>query len=205
MPDELQQCETAPRANPFSARRVRPGATPFIFPPGENVELLLRRLDENGWRGEIVGPHGAGKSTLLAELLPALQRAGRKPLAIELHDRQRRLPLDLKGQFRRAPFDLVIVDGFEQLSRWSRLRLKLLCRRRGWGLLAAVHRSVGLPLLYRVAATSESAAKLVARLTEGCERTPSEEELKACFSRHRGNLRETLFELYDWFEGNRPE
>lgn len=173
---------------------------PYVFPAGEDADRLVRRLGENGWRGEIVGPHGAGKSALLAALVTAILRAGRKPLVVELHDGQSRLPLDLAGQCRKAPFDLLIVDGFEQLGRWRRFRLKGLCRRRGWGLLAAVHASVGLPAIHRVVPTAELAAEIVERLMAG--RTPRIEaaEVAECFTRHGGDLREMLLELYDWFE-----
>ena len=64
-------------SNPFSTRRVRPGAIAYCFPEGVDVETLLARLHENGWRGEIVGPHGSGKSALLATLMPAIEQRAR--------------------------------------------------------------------------------------------------------------------------------
>ncbi len=196
--------ETLPSSNPFCTRCVRPGALPYIFPPGDDAGAMVRRLGENGWRGEIAGPHGAGKSALLAALVPALRQDGRKTLLLELHDGRRRLPLDLDKQCRNEPFDLLIVDGFEQLSRWRRFRLKRQCRRRGWGLLAAVHASVGLPLLYRVEATPELAAEIVDGLL-ACQTPPfGAAELADCFARHRGNLRKMLFDLYDLYERRRP-
>jgi hypothetical protein len=81
-----------PGENPFCTRRIRPGALPFLFSPGIDLETLLVRLQTNGNRGEIVGPHGSGKSTLLAAMIPALQAAGWQTQLIELHDGQRRLP-----------------------------------------------------------------------------------------------------------------
>ena len=62
-----------------------------------------RVCGENGWWGEILGPHGAGKSALLATLIPAVERAGRRPVLVELHDGQRRLPLDLSCGRRLSP------------------------------------------------------------------------------------------------------
>ena len=120
--------------NPFCTRRVRPGAIPFLFPAGEDAETLVGRLRQNGWWGEIVGAHGTGKSALLATLIPRIELAGRQPLLVELHDGQRRLPLDLDRDSRLRPPTLLVVDGYEQLSRWRRWLLKRLCRRRGWGL-----------------------------------------------------------------------
>jgi hypothetical protein len=67
--------ETLDLDNPFSTRRLRPGAGPFHFGPGQSAERLLRRLEVLGWRAEIVGPHGSGKSALVEVLVEALTRS----------------------------------------------------------------------------------------------------------------------------------
>jgi hypothetical protein len=207
---------------------------PFLFSQGQDPEALTERLRLNGWRGEITGGHGSGKSALLAALMPAIERAGRQPLLVELHDAQRRLPIGLKHcdkrdspifvDHRRPPLrggartvpakigtvprlrpnTILIVDGYEQLSFWSRLWLKLRCRRRGWGLLVTAHASVGLPPLYQTASSLDLAKRIVGQLMAGQAPPFSNEELADCLARHRGNLRETLFDLYDLFERRRP-
>jgi hypothetical protein len=190
--------------NPFCTRRIRPGALPFLFPPGQNAETLVGRLRECAWQGEILGPHGTGKSALLASLIPALEHAGQRTLLVELHDRQRRLPLDPDRRRRLQPFTMLLVDGYEQLSRYRRWRLRRLCRRRGWGLLVTAHASVGLPELFRTAPTPELAGEIVRRLLAGQACPFSTDELAACFARQRGDLREMLFDLYDLYERRRP-
>ena len=135
-------------SNPFASRWVQPGALPYLFPAGESMQMLLERLQINNWWGQIVGPHGSGKSTLLASLLPEMERFGRKPRLVALHDGQRRLPSAMMqwiGQERKGQNQILIIDGYEQLSYWSRFRLKHHCRRLGMGLLATSHHSVGLP------------------------------------------------------------
>ena len=181
--------------NPFNSSRIRPGAMPFLFPPNQNAETLVELLERNHWWGEIVGPHGSGKSSLLASLIPMIKRAGRPVVLVELHDGQRRLPMRFDARLQSHA--VVIVDGYEQLSRWNRFWLKRRCRRRNLGLLATSHVSVGLPEIYRTAVTPESAGRVVNLLLDG--RTPpfGEAELSDCLSRHAGNLREALFELYD--------
>ena len=190
--------------NPFCTRRVRPGAIPYQFPAGQTAESLVGQLRDAGWRGQIVGAHGSGKSALLAALIPAIEQAGRSTLLIELHDGQRRLPIDLGRDPRLAPPLVVIVDGYEQLSRWSRFQLNRCCRRRGLGLLATSHGPVGLPDLARTLASPGLAEQIVGELLRGRQWPLTATELRNCYRRHGGDLRELLFELYDLYEKRRP-
>lgn len=190
--------------NPFCTRRIRPGAIPFIFPPGQNAETLVDRLRQAGWWGEIVGPHGSGKSTLLAALTAAIERAGRQTVLVALHDGQRRLPLELRSDPRLQTPVVLVVDGYEQLSLWSRLVLKRFCRRHGAGLLVTAHQSVGLPMLCQTVASLSLARQIVAALMGGREPPFTPEEVSQCLSRRGGDLRETLFDLYDLYERRRP-
>jgi hypothetical protein len=103
--------------NPFCSRRIRPGAVSFLFPPHQNAETLVELLKRNHWRGEIIGPHGSGKSSLLASLIPVIERAGQPVVLVELHDGQRQLPIRLDADARLQSHAVLIVDGYEQLSR----------------------------------------------------------------------------------------
>ena len=123
---------------------------------------------------------------------PSLEAAGRKVLLIELHDGQRTLPAEVERLRFDAAMQLVI-DGYEQLSRWQRLRIKRRCRLAGCGLLVTAHVSVGLPDLYRTQADLETAHRIVQALL-GDDRTAIRpDEIERCFHEHRGNLREMLF------------
>lgn len=189
--------------NPFCTRRVRPGALTFCFPPDQTAARLVERLRENGWWGQVVGPHGSGKSALVATLRTALQQAGRRPLLMELHDGQRGLPIDLKRACLRRDATVLIVDGYEQLGPWSRLLLKRRCRRLGIGLLATAHASVGLPELLRTTTTSELGQRIVDQLQRGYPPHVTREDVAEQFARHGGDLREMLFGLYDLYERRR--
>jgi energy-coupling factor transporter ATP-binding protein EcfA2 len=186
--------------NPFSTCHIRPGAIPFFFPPGQSAEQLVESLRVENWWGEIVGPHGSGKSTLLCALIPALRNAGRDPLLIELHDGQRRLPVDLRRTDGLTENTVVIVDGYEQLSLWSRARLKRFCRRRGLGLVVTSHQPAGMPLLFQTAPSVTLTEELVRFLLHGQPALVDSSDLAQRFDRHRGDLREVLFELYDLYE-----
>ena len=192
--------------NPFASRRVRPGAIPFQFPDGLDAAALVERLAQLGWRGAIVGAHGTGKLTLLATLMPELERAGRDVRSIALHDGQRRLPQEFIAAFPADQNGLVAVDGYEQLSIWSRWRLDRRCRAVGAGLLVTAHAAMSLPLLFHTVADEKLAERIVGYLlaaTDDGAPAIGRDDMRRCWSKHRGNLRETLFDLYDAFERQR--
>lgn len=197
-----------PVQNPFSSRFVRPGAIPFQFPPGENAVSLVARLAGLGWRAAIIGPHGTGKSTLLASLLPELARAGCDVYSIALHDGQRRMSPQFMAKFESAlatatpaACRVVVVDGYEQLSRWNRWQLRRRLKNIGVGLLVTSHKQVSLPVLFRTATDVTLAEEIVGKLIG--DGTIEAGDVRAAFHRHGGNLRETLFDLYDIFEQRR--
>jgi hypothetical protein len=189
--------------NPFSTRHVRPGAVPFFFSPGESIQSLLDRLHSaQGW-GEIVGPHGSGKSTLLCALLAALDADGQRSLLLRVTSGERRLPAEAR-RIRELPAGATLaVDGFEQLSRFRRCLLRRACRSRDLGLIVTTHESAGLPRLATLAPTLETAQRIVAALTAGRESPIADLEVAASFAAAGGNLRETLFALYDLYERRR--
>ncbi len=191
------------RPNPFSTRFVRPGAIGYLFDGGQTAAGLVARLAELGWRAQIVGPHGSGKSTLIAALLGPLGRAGRSACVFALRDGQRRMPSGWASDASEASAGMIVVDGYEQLGRMSRCWLALRCRRHGWGLLVTTHHDVGLPTLYRTAANLDLAQAVVAGLLAPGDTSISRQTVADTFAASRGDLRETLFALYDCYEARR--
>ncbi len=198
----MSRDDFAPAANPFSARHIRPGAIAYRFPPGESGKAIVDRLRQAGWRGQVIGPHGSGKSTLLAAILPLIERAGMAVLLVELHDGERMLPIRL-DRTHVAPPAVVVVDGYEQLSLWSRIRLTWYCRRKGLGLLVTTHRPLGLPILLRTQVDTGVASQIVGELLGIEAGLVDKVEVSRRLERHGGNLREVLFDLYDWYEDHR--
>jgi len=195
--------EAAVAENPFCTRRGRPGAIPFCFAADESAAALVERLRGSAWWGEIVGPHGSGKSALLATLIPLLKQAGRRPLLVELHDGQRRVPRGFWHTAQEEAADVVVVDGYEQLGRLSRFLLKRCCRRHGLGLLVTAHASVGLPELFRTSVSLPLAAAIVAELQRWHPALLAPADVAEQLARHGEDLRETLFALYDLYERRR--
>ncbi len=187
-------------SNPFATRFTRPGALPFLFPTGQSAVGLLDLLRCNHWQGEIIGPHGSGKSSLLAELLPLLEATGRKVELYQLHLGDRTLPLTKSEAKSWTSETQVVVDGYEQLSWWSKRRLQAWVKAQQAGLLITAHQPMGLPPLFTTGPTLELARQIVAQLVkENSDGTgvPSYDEIAAAFAAHGANLREMLFSLYD--------
>lgn len=189
-----------PQNNPFASPRTRPGAIPFRFPKGANLESLVSELRDNCYRGQIVGPHGSGKSTLLAALVPAIEAQGIRAFSVALHDGQRHLPADILRCASNETQIMLVVDGYEQLSYCSRAKLRWHCWRQGCGLLATTHAKVaGLPVLISLAPTSELMRELLDKLLEG-DSPELRRQAEISFRHHGGNLREVWFDLYDRHE-----
>lgn len=186
--------------NPFATRHTRPGATPFIAWHDRNAARVIEKLQRHHDWGQIVGPHGSGKTTLVRELIPMLQAAGKSVDLFELHDRQRSLTRPLPT----PPESLAIIDGFEQLGFWSRWKVRRHCRRHQIGLLITTHRpQPSLPIVATTSVELELLEKIVAQLmhddVEPSIAPPSHALLSRLLDQHRGNLREVLMDLYDWY------
>ena len=186
--------------NPFATRFVRPGALPYRFPAGQDAGQLVANLCRNRWWGQIVGPHGSGKSTLLATLVPELERAGRHVILVRLRSRQRTAPACLIAGNQWSVATQVVVDGYEQLGRLRRGRLRAAVRRAGAGLLATAHTPVGLPDLAETGTDLQTVLQIVGELTASQAATVGRTDVVARFHARQGNVREILFDLYDLHE-----
>jgi hypothetical protein len=196
--------EAAGSSNPFATRFTRPGAIEFLFPDGDSALALVDRLREHSWQGEIVGPHGVGKSTLLATLIELLRSAGRNVVQATLHQDETSLPAALDGWRSWSDATQVVIDGYEQLTWWSRRQLARRVRDRQAGLLVTSHAPTGLPTLMTVAPRLEVALQVVRRLTPD-EMRITNDDIEQTFRACEGNIREMLFQLYDLYQVRRPD
>lgn len=186
--------------NPFCSRRIRPGAIPFYFPEGISIQTLIETLKKNAWHGQIVGPHGSGKSTLLAALLPEIANCGRRIVHLELQDGVRQLPLSDADFLEMDENTQLAIDGYEQLSYWTRRRLKSKAARQGFGVIILGHEPLEYPDLYQTSRELAVAKLIVSRLLANTIVRIPESVVEEHFELCSGNLREMLFSLYDVYE-----
>jgi hypothetical protein len=192
--------------NPFATRATRSGTIPFCFEGQESLEGLLDRLRHYGWRGQIVGPHGSGKSTLLASLAEAICRLGRRTKIVRMFQGRGALPAELRSKVARSGVRddglVYLIDGFEQLATARRWWIQHCLRQHA--LVVTTHQPVhGLAIVYQTSVTDEIAWEVVSRLTSTRGPIVSRERVATLLAKNGGNLRETLFALYDWYESNR--
>jgi hypothetical protein len=186
--------------NPFATRYTRPGAMAFRFPPGVSAAALVDKLADAQWRGQILGPHGSGKTTLLSTLAEELTARGRSIVSFVQHDGARRLNASADEASAWDAQTQVIIDGYEQLGWGARWWIERTCRKQQAGLLITTHADVGLPLLIETSTSEQLAAELVAQLLAEPSSLIGSEDVSRCYREHAGNLRETLFALYDLYE-----
>ena len=177
------------RDNPLSTDRV---LAIRYRPQGWTWPQLLSRLEAMNYRAAIVGPKGSGKTTLLEDLAGRLETRGFRSRLIRLSSDDRRIhPAELSTLGRH---DMLILDGAEQLSpaRWAWLRFRV---RRAGGLLISSHTPGRLPTLLRTETSPQLLREIITELLPSpCL---SDDAIASIFTRHAGNLRDALRELYD--------
>lgn len=200
-----QRSRRGRESNPFAAGRVQPGAVGYDCSLlGTSPEELLGRLDRLGGRGHIVGRHGVGKTTLLWTLANAAESDGRAVLRLDRHD-----PMATLREHRPDGRTLCVLDSAEALGWWTWRAVLGRVQRSGSGLLTTAHGLRGLPELIRLRPGPEVLEKLVGGLLAGREhpaglKWPSAEQIRRIWEEQGGDIRESLFALYDWWEQDEP-
>jgi len=220
--------------NPFATRFVRPGQLPWIAANDANqLACLPERFSRMRKRAAIIGPHGSGKSTLLEHLVPQLgQVVFRRTATGEITEATHAGPQSQAPPtgsvvhcpiiwltLRRGSIQLfrnrwrsgvlLVIDGFEQLSRCNRLLVLYQTWLRKTGLLVTSHQPVGLPALVKTEVTLRQLKQIIQLAVS--QKSPSQQSppidckvhlfsdnhLRQLLDEHRGNAREIMMTLYD--------
>jgi hypothetical protein len=188
------------RVNPFSTRFTRPGAIVPLDDEGVPLDLdsLLARLATLGGSGSIEGLHGRGKTTALLALADHAARHGLAVAVLRVRS-VRDLAEACRSLIRLPPEGTLFVDGWESLGRVPGLLIRLLVGLRACHLVVTSHGPAGLPVLIRCR-TSPRLLRMILTHLPASAATLDAQDVDAAFFRHQGNLRESLYDLYDRFE-----
>jgi GTPase SAR1 family protein len=179
------------RENPFRVDRV---LTIRYQPQGWTFDELLTRLEQLHYRAALVGPEGAGKTTLLEDLSGHLAKRNLQAKYLRLDRDQRSFDSAMLEQFfvQLTDRDVICFDGCEQLSdrAWRRFLKR---SERAGGLIITTHQPGRLPTLVECSTSPGLLREIVERLIG-----PNHSiDMNALHTRHRGNLRDALRDLYD--------
>lgn len=200
-------------SNPFCTRFFQPGAVPFFFEDGASlVQLVERWLQSGARRVSIVGPHGTGKSTLVTHLLQFLQGGGPFATIVPLQFRTQdtiyehgRELIHARRSLKNGAPSLLVIDGYEQLRgplRWVARRLGGGGQR--WILITSHGKEPHFEVLWETRMNPGTEAHVLQHLL----RTQSDllpesvmqtQEWNRSRAIHGDNLRESLFDMYDWY------
>ncbi len=170
------------------------------YSPDTCILTLAEDFQRLANRAMLVGPHGSGKSTLLADIASALSsRYSIKQ--ITLREEKRIFSSQDKALLESlSNGDLLLVDGFEQLSAWNKFRL-MRCSLAAGGLLLTSHRPGPLPILHSHSNCFDTTVLLVEKLLQKKLDAKMHEQLRPIYKFHGNDTRSILFELYDlWSE-----
>lgn len=189
-----------PAENPFSTRRIRPGAIPYRFFRGQgSVESVYEKWMSIGPKAQIRGDHGSGKSTLLAVFESRFAADG---FTVRTH-----IMADPRRDARTLLADdgwnsktVVVVDGFERLSWWERTRLAFKRWFTGARLLITTHVDQGWPEVCRLEPDESDVVELARLLQSDHAVLVTDDDARRCFRKHQGNVREALFEMFDIYQ-----
>lgn len=192
----VSKCVSA-KDNPFNVQRT--DAIPFDFREThfENIEAFAKHVETFCFRGAIVGGHGRGKTTLLCDLNSYLCKRGVDCKLVFLPretDLQRSAVQNLVERGQGGA--IVMIDGIERLP--SIQRQQLIARSKVFaGFTATTHHFGRLRTLIQCR-TSQRTLTAVLEALE-LNRPEIVTSATTLLSKHRGNMRLVLRDLYDQY------
>lgn len=180
--------------NPFRSRRVE--QIRYALP-----EACLDAIADDALQQRcscLLGPKGTGKTTLLEDLEPRLQARGHTTQWIRLHldspRADRRAATQLLNQLPRHA--ICLFDGAEILNQLQWLQVRRAARKRGFHLIATLHKPRGVPILRHTSPSWSLAEKFVRQLAGAHSSEELVNHAKDSFDLNHGNMREVFRSCY---------
>lgn len=157
----------------------------------------------------IVGPHGSGKSTLVQSLFEPISLLAPAERLHSLRFSSDKVTNQSALRERKgwANGSIVILDGYEQLPFWTRMFVEWIIRRKAATLLVTMHKPrLGFELLWQTTTDNKTAEWVIGQLLPENEREETiirllqSPDWTASRMRNGENLRESLFDMYDWWQ-----
>lgn len=182
-----------PADNPFASRFI--DNVGFDFQWGDSEENYWKNLENQYYRGAIIGKHGSGKTTLLLHTKQQLAQRGIPTLSLFINTETPRLSPQQNQALQNVGSDTVIIfDGADLLSRWHWYRIRR-SSQSAKGMIVTSHDKTLLPCLYRTQTHVALLHHVIRRLN-----VPLTPELirhsEQLFKDYQGNIREVLRALY---------
>ena len=193
--------------NPFATRFFQPGAIEYAFLSHGCWGRIVDNALEGGLCKLIVGPHGSGKSTFVKSLIPKLTErlSGGQVHLVQLSSDGTAGQVVRRDMPHWRAYQGVIIDGIEQLTWFRRWLVMRHCRHYKLPLLATSHRVFrGCQVLWETRIDSQTERWVLEMILadygpEVVENAIQSDAWKSSRARHGNNLRETLFDMYDWW------
>ena len=192
----VSRCVLA-KDNPFNVQRT--DAIPFDFREThfENLKAFAKHVETFSFRGAILGDHGRGKTTLLCDLNSFFCEQGVDCELVFLPRETNLQRSAVQSLVRRGQGGaIVMIDGIERLSFLQ--RQQLIARSKVFaGFIATTHHFGRLRTLIQCR-TSQRTLTAVLEALE-LNRPEIVTSATTLLSKHRGNMRLVLRDLYDQY------
>ncbi len=186
-----------PKVNPFATRELL--RINYYFTE-EEWQCILVKLQILDYRVAVVGAHGSGKTTFL-ECLAERLRKKEFQVSYFTSENSKLFFWQILGKLFTS--QIIIVDGFQILGRFSDRILTFIAMIIGSSLIVSQHQATSLPVLLTTNGSERTLIRIIneMRLSSDLDRTTILAQASELFIKENANIRKVLLGLYDYCAG----